>query len=81
MFFSCSLGIGIPINYGAYADKHQNMVTSSIAVEKAITPGTRLVHIETPDNPTVGISDIAAIAEIAHRNGALLSVDNTFASR
>ena len=50
------------------------------AVEKAITPGTRLVHIETPDNPTVGVTDIAAVAEIAHRNGALLSVDSTFGS-
>ena len=55
-------------------------MTDIEAVKKAITPGTRLVHIETPDNPTVGISDIAAIAEIAHENGALLSVDNTFAS-
>ena len=34
----------------------------------------------TPDNPTVGVSDIAAIAKIAHENGAVLSVDNTFAS-
>lgn len=50
------------------------------AIRKAVTPGTRLVHIETPDNPTVGIADIAAVAEIAHANGALLSVDNTFAS-
>ena len=50
------------------------------AVKKAITPGTRLVHIETPDNPTDGISDIEAIAKIAHENGAVLSVDNTFAS-
>ena len=49
-------------------------------VKKAITPGTRLVHIETPDNPTNGVSDIEAIARIAHENGALLSVDNTFAS-
>lgn len=49
-------------------------------VKKAIIPGTRLVHIETPDNPTNGITDIAEIARIAHQNGALLSVDNTFAS-
>lgn len=49
-------------------------------VKKAITPGTKLVHIETPDNPTNGIADIAAIAEIAHKNGAVVSVDNTFAS-
>ena len=39
-----------------------------------------VVHIETPDNPTDGISDIEAIAKIAHENEAVLSVDNTFAS-
>lgn len=55
-------------------------MTDLDAVREAITPGTRLVHIETPDNPTVGVTDIAAVAEIAHQNGALLSVDNTFAS-
>ncbi len=55
-------------------------MTDLDAVKKAITPGTKLVHIETPDNPTVGVTDIAAIAEIAHENGAVLSVDNTFAS-
>ncbi len=55
-------------------------MTDLEAVKKAITPGTRLVHIETPDNPTVGVTDIAAIAEICHQNGAILSVDNTFAS-
>lgn len=53
-------------------------MTDLDAVKKAITPGTKLVHIETPDNPTNGITDIAAIAEIAHQNGAVLSVDNTF---
>lgn len=55
-------------------------MTDLEAVKKAITLGTKLVHIETPDNPTVGITDIAAIAKIAHENGAILSVDNTFAS-
>lgn len=50
------------------------------AVKKAIRPNTKLIHIETPGNPTLTISDIRAIAEIAHKNGALLSVDNTFAS-
>lgn len=49
-------------------------------VRKAITPGTRLVHIETPDNPTNGVTDIEAVVKIAHENGALVSVDNTFAS-
>ena len=50
------------------------------AVRRAIRPNTKLIHIETPGNPTLTISDIAAIAKIAHENGALLSVDNTFAS-
>jgi cystathionine beta-lyase/cystathionine gamma-synthase len=47
-------------------------------VEAAITPQTRLIHIETPGNPTTRISDIAAIARIAHAHGALLSVDSTW---
>lgn len=55
-------------------------MTDLEAVKKAITPGTRLVHVETPDNPTNGVSSIEEIARIAHENGALLSVDNTFAS-
>lgn len=50
------------------------------AVRAAIRPHTKLIHIETPGNPTLAISDIRGIAEIAHENGALLSVDNTFAS-
>lgn len=61
---------------------HTTMVdtTDLEAVKKAVTKGTKLVHIETPGNPTLSISDIRAIADIAHENGALLSVDNTFAS-
>ncbi|WP_044916643.1 trans-sulfuration enzyme family protein [Butyrivibrio sp. WCE2006] len=55
-------------------------MTDTEAVKAAITPGTRLVHIETPDNPTNGVTDIEAIVKIAHENGALVSVDNTFAS-
>lgn len=49
-------------------------------VRKAMRPNTKLVHIETPANPTLKISDIHTIAQIAHGGGALLSVDNTFAS-
>jgi len=48
------------------------------AVRAAMRPETALVHIETPGNPTTRISDIAAIARIAHDHGALLSVDSTF---
>ncbi len=50
------------------------------AVKRAMRPNTKLVHIETPGNPTLSISDIQAIGAIAHQNHALLSVDNTFAS-
>lgn len=49
-------------------------------VGKALRPNTKLIHIETPGNPTLAISDIEEIAKIAHAHGALLSVDNTFAS-
>ncbi|MCS7022368.1 MAG: cystathionine gamma-synthase [Gemmataceae bacterium] len=45
-----------------------------------LTAKTRLVWVETPTNPLLHILDIAAIAEVAHRHGALLAVDNTFAS-
>jgi cystathionine beta-lyase/cystathionine gamma-synthase len=48
------------------------------ALRAAMRPETRLVHIETPTNPMMQISDIAACAEIAHGGGALLTVDNTF---
>jgi methionine-gamma-lyase len=50
------------------------------AVKAAVRPNTKLIHIETPSNPTIKISDIQAIAGVAHDVGALLSVDNTFAS-
>lgn len=50
------------------------------AVKAAVRPNTKLIHIETPANPTLKVSDIEEIAKIAHKSGALLSVDNTFAS-
>jgi len=50
------------------------------AVEAAMRPSTKMVFVETPANPTMKLTDIAACAEVAHANGALLVVDNTFAS-
>jgi cystathionine beta-lyase/cystathionine gamma-synthase len=50
------------------------------AFEAAIRPETKLVWIESPGNPLLSITDIAACADIAHRHGALLGVDNTFAT-
>ena len=47
---------------------------------KILTPKTKLVWIETPTNPLLQIVDIAAIAELSHKAGAALAVDNTFAS-
>ncbi|MEI6244687.1 MAG: PLP-dependent aspartate aminotransferase family protein [Acidobacteriota bacterium] len=49
-------------------------------VEKAFTPQTKLVFVETPTNPVLRLSDIAEIAALTHRKGAILAVDNTFAS-
>lgn len=48
------------------------------AVRAALRPETRLVFIETPANPTLGVTDIAAVAGIAHAHGVPLAVDNTF---
>ncbi len=50
------------------------------ALQAALRPETKLVHIETPTNPLMSLTDIAAVAEICHRNGVELSVDNTFMS-
>ncbi len=50
------------------------------AFEAAARPGTKLVWIESPGNPLLSITDIAACAEMAHRRGALLGVDSTFAT-
>jgi cystathionine beta-lyase len=63
---------GITVNY---VDS-----TNAENVFHAITPKTKLIWIETPTNPTLKISDVAAIAKIAKASGCWLCVDNTFAS-
>ncbi|GAA4906317.1 cystathionine gamma-synthase [Stackebrandtia albiflava] len=55
-------------------------ISDVAAVRAAVTPRTRIVWVETPTNPLLGIADIAALAQLAHDAGALLVVDNTFAS-
>jgi cystathionine gamma-synthase len=50
------------------------------AVRAAIRPETRMVWVETPTNPLLGIADIEALANLAHEAGAVLVVDNTFAT-
>ncbi|MBC7725124.1 MAG: cystathionine gamma-synthase [Burkholderiaceae bacterium] len=55
-------------------------LTDLDAVRAAVTPGTTVLWVETPSNPLMKISDIAALAEIGHAAGAIVVVDNTFAS-
>jgi len=50
------------------------------SIEDAIRDNTRLLFIETPTNPVMEITDIAAASELAHRHGLLVAVDNTFMS-
>jgi cystathionine beta-lyase/cystathionine gamma-synthase len=65
-------GYGIDVEYVDTSDLK--------AVEAAIRPTTKLIHIETPSNPLMVLTDIAAVSEIAHAKGVEVSVDNTFLS-
>jgi len=65
-------GYGIQIEYVDTSDL--------VAVQAAIKPNTKLIHIETPSNPLMVLTDIRAVAKLAHAAGAELSVDNTFLS-
>ena len=49
-------------------------------VRAALRPETTLIHIETPANPTMAVTDLVAVAELAHAHGAKMTVDNTFMS-
>ena len=68
-------------HYPKYGVESTFVDTTDIkAVEAAFKPNTKLLYIETPANPTMDIADIQACADIAHKHGALLAVDNTFCS-
>jgi cystathionine beta-lyase/cystathionine gamma-synthase len=54
--------------------------TNAANIKAAVTTNTKLIWVETPTNPLMNITDIAAVSEIAKAAGALLCVDNTFAS-
>jgi cystathionine gamma-synthase len=93
---TCSPGDHVVIPNDAYGGTYRlfntvfkpwgiDFVSASIhepsAIAAAVRPGeTKLVWIETPSNPLLGIADISAIADIAHDAGAMLVVDNTFAT-
>jgi len=68
----------IVVNYGiefTYVD-----TSEAEAVRRVIRPQTKLVHIETPTNPLMTLTDIRAVADICHEGGVELRVDNTFMS-
>jgi len=82
---------GADIYGGTYRLLHKIVQRAGIGVTLAdstrldafaacITPRTKLIWIETPGNPLLTITDIAACAHLAHQHGALLGVDNTFAT-
>ena len=54
--------------------------TDLAAVRRAVRPNTRLVWTETPSNPNIAVTDLAAIVEIAHSGGARVATDNTWAT-
>ena len=67
--------------YAKYGIEATYVDTSDLAaVKNALRPTTKLIYIETPSNPMMIISDIRALADLAHESGALLAVDNTFLS-
>lgn len=71
--------VGWAVDWGLHIE-HVDM-TDSTRVAAAVRPGeTKLAWIETPANPTLTITDIAALADITHRVGARLAVDSTFAT-
>jgi len=56
------------------------VATNAEAIEAAIRPETKVIFIETPTNPLLGIIDIRAVADVAKRNDCLTVIDNTFAT-
>jgi len=69
------------LHAGRYGIEVSLVDTSDVeAVRRALRPNTRLVYIETPANPILRLTDIAAVADIAHQAGVPLVVDSTFAT-
>jgi cystathionine gamma-synthase len=66
------------VPWGVHLDTVE--MTDLDAVRAAMTPATKVLWLETPSNPLLKISDIAALVEIGHAAGVLVVVDNTFAS-
>ncbi len=84
--------VSSPVLYGGVRDYLENELkrfgvevtftdfSDPASVENAIRPNTKLVYTETISNPLLAVPDIPAVAALAHKNGALFFIDNTFAS-
>jgi len=71
----------LELQWSRFGVEHSAVDTADIEkVRAAVKPNTQMLFVETPANPTLKVTDIAACAEIAHAAGALLVVDNTFMS-
>ena len=55
-------------------------VTDSAALERALRKRTKIVWVETPSNPLLNLIDLKAVADVAHKGGALVAVDNSWAT-
>jgi cystathionine beta-lyase/cystathionine gamma-synthase len=65
-------------NYGIQFDLADT--SDTLNIEKAFKPNTKMVFVETPTNPVMGVTDLRAVSEIAHARGARVVCDNTFMS-
>ncbi len=68
-------------DFSKFGVQYSYVDTSNISeIEAAIQPNTKLIYIETPTNPTIELTNIKAVAELAHKHDILVCVDNTFSS-
>ncbi len=81
VIYGCSFALFTKILPGYGVDYTIVDTTDPEAVKKAMRPNTKVVYVETPANPTIKITDIAAVAEVVHaQEGVTMIVDSTFAS-
>ena len=75
-----TLLLGMPTYGGTYRFATTELTKRAVKTrsDEDFAPDVKVVFLETPTNPTLQVTDIAAVAELAHRHGALLIVDNTF---
>ncbi len=67
--------------FSRFGVQYDYVDTSDLAnVRAALRPNTKMVYLESPSNPAMLVTDIRAVSELAHQHGALVVVDNTFAS-